>query len=507
MKVHLFTQINRQFTSAASPLFLIMALSLLQSPARAQGDIQFAPPVTNAFNMDLPSLGPGQFVAPSLVDIDGDKDLDIFMNVNSNFPGPCATGIELRYYENKGSNECPEFPDPPLFNPFGIPDSFSDLIFVDINGDEAVDIFAFQWCKSKIYYLENTGSDSLPVFGNSPLQINPFGIDPGGIWSSFPTFCDLDSDGDVDMFLNGGTSNKFKFQENIGSATNPVFDTVVDNPFSLSIPVALHHVLLMSCLDWDCDGDMDILNSFWKVDSNAYKLYYYENIGSPTEPSFALGENTGYDFPLLHHADLDGDGDEDFLRGVKFKRNVTQDTGCVKIPIAGFGFAKEGDGLSFQFNNQSTGIETSCNPIHWHWDFGDGHSSTEQHPRHTYSTYNALPQMVCLITTDVSGADTICQEVSIATGVFSPVLQSVVKIYPNPVQHQLHLEWEDPDHPGKVSVALLDPTGQVVERLEDWLPSQKPHLIVDMADLPDGLYFLRGTGELGAFTYKIIKVK
>lgn len=54
--------------------------------------------------------------------------------------------------------------------------------------------------------------------------------------------------------------------------------------------------------------------------------------------------------------------------------------------VAAFSFENTTDNLSIQFINQSTG-----NPDRFHWDFGDGNTSTEKHPSHTYSIPGDYP--------------------------------------------------------------------------------------------------------------------
>jgi PKD repeat protein len=89
--------------------------------------------------------------------------------------------------------------------------------------------------------------------------------------------------------------------------------------------------------------------------------------------------------------DLDGDGMEDVLVGMRFDDDGGSAVGCewflalndgtLVPPVARFAYApNRGKApLQVQFTDQSTGNVTA-----WEWDFGDGSTSTEQHPRHTY---------------------------------------------------------------------------------------------------------------------------
>lgn len=49
--------------------------------------------------------------------------------------------------------------------------------------------------------------------------------------------------------------------------------------------------------------------------------------------------------------------------------------------------------------------QSSNDPTKWQWDFGDGHTSTEQHPVHVYNTPGAFT--VTLVATNASGSDTL----------------------------------------------------------------------------------------------------
>lgn len=54
---------------------------------------------------------------------------------------------------------------------------------------------------------------------------------------------------------------------------------------------------------------------------------------------------------------------------------------------------------------------STLDPFEWYWDFGDGTTSTEQNPVHTYTDNGAFN--VCLTATNPGGSNTYCEEVSI----------------------------------------------------------------------------------------------
>ena len=74
----------------------------------------------------------------------------------------------------------------------------------------------------------------------------------------------------------------FNFQENIGTSTNPNFNTPALNPFGLSIiPNDPAFIRSRNFVDLDGDGDFDILANvvYYGVGAWDTKYRYYENIG------------------------------------------------------------------------------------------------------------------------------------------------------------------------------------------------------------------------------------
>ncbi|MFK7971203.1 MAG: PKD domain-containing protein [Bacteroidia bacterium] len=76
-------------------------------------------------------------------------------------------------------------------------------------------------------------------------------------------------------------------------------------------------------------------------------------------------------------------------------------------PSLSAAFTASPSGLTASFTDASTGSNISSRA----WDFGDGNTSTQQNPSHSYASTSIYT--VCLIVTNSCGADTICQTVSI----------------------------------------------------------------------------------------------
>lgn len=79
-------------------------------------------------------------------------------------------------------------------------------------------------------------------------------------------------------------------------------------------------------------------------------------------------------------------------------------TGC-NSPAAGF--TRIPNNLTVAFTDVSTGSPTS-----WLWDFGDGNTSTQQNPTHTYAASGTYT--VCLTATNSCGSNTSCTVITVS---------------------------------------------------------------------------------------------
>ena len=188
--------------------------------------------------------------------LDGDNDYDVYVG---------EAGFTIYFLRNTGSVFSPNF----VFvdtNPHGIVNLGSNVypVFVDINDDGLEDLFTGE-TEGSTYYYRNTGTLSNPFFG--ARIINPFGITDVGTRSA-PAFCDIDKDEDFDLFIGNELGN-ILFFKNIGTKTDPLFDTPEINPSGIADVGSLASP---SFVDINNDDKEDLF-----VGTQSGDIYYFRN--------------------------------------------------------------------------------------------------------------------------------------------------------------------------------------------------------------------------------------
>ncbi|MBL8498857.1 hypothetical protein ABF87_08380 [Nitrosomonas sp. JL21] len=311
----------------------------------AQSDPVFSYVGVNPFGLS----DVGNFAAPTLVDIDGDRDLDAFVGNGD--------GNTL-FFKNGGSINDSLF-NTPITNPFGITDVTDNAnpTFVDVDGDNDLDAFIGN-TEGNTLFFRNIGTFNTPFFA-SPVT-NPFGLVDVGSYAT-PSLVDIDGDGDFDAFIGSGDGS-VEFLRNIGTASTPTFSTPQTNPFGLNY---ISRYTTINFVDIDEDGDFDAFVSWYHYFGTG-GTWFFRNVGTQQDPVFyrhglnPFHINAESTYTNLTFADIDGDGDLDIFEGTYFGNTSF--------------FKNEGTGSSENFSFASFHLPTtSYDPIPTFVDIdGDG---------------------------------------------------------------------------------------------------------------------------------------
>ena len=265
----------------------------------------------------------GSASIPTFVDIDNDGDMDAFIG---EYIG------NINYYKNTGTNSAPVFtiqtgnPDNP-FDGIDVGEA-STPTFVDIDNDGDMDAFSGEYY-GIIKYYKNTGTNSAPAFTEQTGSNNPLdGVSLG--YSSYPTFVDIDNDGDMDAFI-GDYTGTIKYYKNTGTNSAPVFTEQTGNPDNPFDGVDVGRYSVPTFVDIDNDGDMDAF-----IGETDGPINYYKNTGTNSAPVFTeqTGSNNPFDGVDIGNSstptfvDIDNDGDMDAFIGegigrINYYKNTT----------------------------------------------------------------------------------------------------------------------------------------------------------------------------------------
>ncbi len=266
----------------------------------------------------------GMNAHPTFVDIDANGTLDLFMG---------DLGGRLAFFRNEGTASAPSFrlADSTYQNIRG---GFSFApVFADIDNDGRKDLFIGTY-DGRIKFYRNVGTPQAATF---LLQASP--TDTINVSSNAaPAFVDIDADADFDLFVGKGNGS-ISFYRNEGNAG--VFLPVLQTTSYQGIPAGSN--LFPTFTDIDNDGDADLF-----IGTSDGLVEFYENVGTPAAAQFIRRTNHyAATEPMLEaaptFADIDADGDNDLFvgtirGGLHFYRNLRN---SLSVPEASVPFFTE----------------------------------------------------------------------------------------------------------------------------------------------------------------------
>lgn len=219
---------------------------------------------------------------------DGKKDIIVAPNDSYN----CASKNTVLFYENNSNTNAIQLQFKQ--NNF-LEDGMIELgqgafpTFVDYNGDSLIDLVVGNYgyyrdstvVSSQLALFINVGTAEVPVFeltdddwlgfaSRYPAEV---------VMALYPAFGDIDTDGDLDLFL-GDTSGTITFYENTAGLGAPMaFAPPVANYFNIDVMGSGYSAPLV--YDVNGDGLMDLL-----IGNRVGTIRYFENRGTASAPAF-----------------------------------------------------------------------------------------------------------------------------------------------------------------------------------------------------------------------------
>lgn len=174
-----------------------------------------------------------------------------------------------------------------VFSPFGVTvQSFSSPEFCDIDRDGDFDLFVGSLNDDRVAFFCNQGTNTAPVFRRDTNLLRS--IYEKGIQftnSTYPSLVDLDGDNDYDLVIGG--FNGLLFYRNIGDSVNALWeqDTAVFSPVNRLLGTDDRPAFA----DLDNDGDLDLIigigESFYG-NVTAGTTLGFRNTGTKNSPLF-----------------------------------------------------------------------------------------------------------------------------------------------------------------------------------------------------------------------------
>ncbi len=263
----------------------------------------------------LAFLGGLDVPRPQFVDIDGDGDLDLFVQEYAQ---------SVMFFENVGTRAAPRYEW--RSDKFQGLDTGEWFRFLDVDGDSLVDLLS-ELPFSYIRFWKNVGTRTAPRFAAQDSVRDAAGRAIYFDRQNIPALTDVDCNGRIDFFVGRveGVVDRLEQTERGSLRFALVEERWEDIEIVAVVDTAArptrHGANALAFADFDGDGDVDL---FWG-DFFERGILLIENIGrscatpnfqvQPVQLPFADGVLTsGYNAPAP--VDFDGDGDLDFLMGV-----------------------------------------------------------------------------------------------------------------------------------------------------------------------------------------------
>ncbi len=172
-------------------------------------------------------------------------------------------------------------------------------------------------------------------------------------------------------------------------------------------------------------------------------------------------------------------------------------TSILSAPIANFTLELQSDLLTVEFTN------TSTDAVSYSWDFGNGSTSDEQNPTHTYSTVETF--QVELTAIGENGCEAKVSQSVIVTALENSTFSKKIAIYPNPSEGKFNLRMEGIAS-GEYKLEVYDLTGKLMMKKSIKSNGVSFQGDLNVSSLKSGQYLVQITGVDGVAVKRITKL-
>lgn len=240
------------------------------------------------------ALSPGKVAAVTMVDYDGDDDLDLFVTADTPTPG-------LHLYNNDGTGAYVDVTDAMAFPATASP---RGVAWADYDGDGWLDVYVAGYYDAPSLLLRNLEGTGFEDMAASYGLANPSHAEFQPVWF------DYDSDGDLDLFVTVDRGSIFEIPPQLYRNDGVNGFVSVGSASGFSAPI---DGMGATVGDVDGDGDFDLFvtNTGWTY-SEGQMLYINNGDATFTTSSSAWGvsvtDRVGWGAEFF---DFDNDGDLD----------------------------------------------------------------------------------------------------------------------------------------------------------------------------------------------------
>ena len=294
--------------------------------------------------------------------------------------------------------------------------------------------------------IEADGPTSFCTGGSVVLTSN---VSNGNLWSTGTT------DSSIEISASGTYSTTVTDANGCTGTSNTITVSVSDSPAP---------TISSNGETTICDGETLVLSS---STGETYQWYLNGNaIADATSANFTATVSGGYSVSVTNTNACDGTGSSEF---VFVTVNPT--------PAANFDVDFTiGSGV-YEFNNNTV------NGVTYDWNFGDGSTSTEVNPTHTYTTGGNYT--VVLTATNNGCSNT--YEMALASVGTTELEVSSFQVYPNPANESLNIQLASTFN--RAIASIYSPSGQQIQQISAFQGGQSL-VQISTSELTNGFYIL-----------------